>query len=108
MDTTASAIVTWASNQGIGVLMLLFAIYWLNQQNKKAAADVKAALDVTAQERGARLGLMEQSMGSLVVRVNECEKDRQQLWIKVVDLSAKQGHNTEAIATLKQDTKHQS
>lgn len=37
METVVTSIANWVSQQGIGVAMLLFAVYWLNLQNKKSS-----------------------------------------------------------------------
>jgi len=101
MEQLTTIIGHWVGEQGVGVAMLLFAIYWLNKQNVKAAAEVKGALDAAAAERGARLDLMEQTVNTLTNRVNECEKDRSHLWAQIVDLAKQQGKNVAKIEELK-------
>jgi hypothetical protein len=100
MESLVTTIIQWGASQGIGIAMLLFALYWLNNQNKKAAADVKSALDAATTERGARLTLMEQAVQTLTVRVNDCEKDRSGLWAQVVELAKNQGKNIAKIENL--------
>lgn len=63
--------------------MLLFAVYWLSQQTKKA-------LEAAAVERNAKLDQMKQTMEHLTARVSECETDRRSLWMQIVDLAKKQ------------------
>lgn len=90
MNDVATSIAAWAANQGIGVVMLIFAIYWLNVQNKKAAVEVKAALEAASVERNSKFENMKQSMDHLTARVTECETDRRSLWNQIVDLAKKQ------------------
>lgn len=94
MDPLITAIIQWASSQGIGVAMLLFAIYWLNKANAKAAS-------AATTERNARLNLLEKSMETLALRVAECEKDRTGLWKQLVEIAHRQGHNVADIEQLK-------
>lgn len=94
MDQLITTISHWAGEQGIGVAMLLFAIYWLNKANAKAAT-------AAATERNARLNLLEKSMEALASRVAECEKDRTGLWKQLVEIAHRQGHNVADIEQLK-------
>lgn len=83
MEQVVSNIINWAISQGIGVLMMLAALFFLHNQNRKAAADLKTATDTSQKDREARIAQLE-------IRVNECEKDRNGLWLKVVELAQKQ------------------
>lgn len=99
-ETIAGPIAQWAGDQGIGIACLLFGLYWLNNQNKRQAAEVKAALDATTAERGARLNIMEQQVITLNDRVNACEKDRQSLWVQIVELTKRAACNATNIENL--------
>lgn len=90
MNDVANAIGTWAMNQGIGVCLLLFAVYWLDKQNKKARDEVRVALDAASIERNSKYDNMRQSMDHLDKRIAECETDRRSLWNQLVDLAKKQ------------------
>lgn len=90
MDQVITAILGWATSQGVGVLMLVFAIYWLNGENKKAAAEVKDALDVSHNERQARVDVLAQNITSLTKRVDDCERDRSNLWNQIVSIAKSQ------------------
>lgn len=83
MESVFSSLFAWASSQGIGVVALLIAVWWLNKQNQ-------AAFDTAHKEREARYELMTETMKNLTARVTACEADRGNLWAKVVDLAAKQ------------------
>jgi len=90
MEQLITSIVDWATSQGIGVAMLLAALFFLHNQNKKEAERVKAALGEAQEERNARLNRMEAEVISLTTRVNDCEKDRQSMWVKIVELAKNQ------------------
>lgn len=70
--------------------MLIFALWWLNKQNKVAAKEVKLAFDAAHAERTARFNLLESQVTGLNVRVTSCEADRQSLWGQIVKLAGNQ------------------
>ncbi len=90
----------WAVRQGPGVAMLLFAIWWLNNQNERAAKEAKASLDIAEAhvktafeaalvERNKRFEYLESMVQNLTNRSDTCDRDRQALWQKLVELSNK-------------------
>lgn len=100
MDHLLSSIIEWSTRQGPGVAMLLFAIWWLNTQNLKAATVAKAELDAAAitvktafesahAERSKRFEYLESMVQGLTIRSDTCDRDRQALWQKIVELSHK-------------------
>lgn len=100
MDSVTTSILDWAVRQGPGVAMLLFAIWWLNNQNAKVAKDAKASLDIAAattaqafaaahEERNKRFEYLESMVQGLTTRSDNCDRDRQALWQKIVELSHK-------------------
>jgi len=100
MDSVTTSILDWAVRQGPGVAMLLFAIWWLNSQNIKAAKESKVLLDEAALvtklafeaahvERSKRFEYLESMVQGLTTRSDNCDRDRQALWQKIVELSHK-------------------
>jgi len=100
MDQLTTSICDWAVRQGPGVAMLLFAIWWLNNQNAKASKEAKASLDTAAattaqafaaahEERNKRFEYLESMVQGLTTRSDNCDRDRQALWQKIVELSKK-------------------
>ena len=100
MDALTASMLDWAVRQGPGVAMLLFAIWWLNNQNGKAAkeakvaldnaeAHVKTAFDAAVTERNKRFEYLESMVQNLTTRSDTCDRDRQALWQKLVELSNK-------------------
>lgn len=80
--------------------MLLFAVWWLNNQNTKAAVaardaldiaegHVKEAFDAAVAERSKRFEYLESMVQNLTTRSDTCDRDRQALWQKIVELAKK-------------------
>lgn len=93
MDQLIHTIIEWCGSQGIGVAMLLFAVWYQNKRSREdrgdKAAEVKTALDAAEHERTARFSSLEATINHLHIRTDECEKDRRQLWQNLFQLGLK-------------------
>lgn len=95
MDHLIQTILTWAQNQGIGVAMLLFALWWTTKTAKKEAEDkatvIAAAWVATDKERLERWKANDAILASLTARTELCEADRQRLSSQLFQLAMREG-----------------
>ncbi len=102
MEQLIHVILEWAQSQGIGVAMLLFALWWQVKSGKKVteekANEVKKALEIATleravadKERAARWQANDASIASLISRSDACETDRQRLSAQIFQLALRAG-----------------
>ncbi len=102
MDEVAKIILDWLKSQSIGTVLILFALIWLYQKSKGDAAQhaesVKGALGQAEAERIERWKYVAESMASLRVRIEECEKDRRKMWQGMFRLGLRAKPNDDELA----------
>lgn len=84
MDEVIKSIYEWVSHQGVGTIMILFALVWTYRRSKSdaetAATALKDAWTHAEIERKARWDDVTETIKGLRSRIEECEKDRRRMW----------------------------